>query len=118
LIARLGMETPPQSEASATNPSSDLQQLSDAYVRSLAEYFAEANRTCELLTSIHSLPITVQEQLVLVEQQRKENDAYRNYDSTRKRLFEAASGAVLFDASDWIATRKTHRKPTWGRRRV
>lgn len=100
------------------SPSPDLRQLGDAYLRSLADYFSEANRTCELLTSIDTLPITVEEQLVLVEQQRKENEAYRSYDSARKKLFEAASGEILFDASDWIATRKTQRKPTWARRRV
>lgn len=100
------------------SPSPDLQELGDAYLRSLAEHFSEVNRTCELLTSIHTLPITGQEQLVLVEQQRKENETYRNYDSARKKLFEAACGAILFDSSDWIATPKTHRKTGWARRRA
>lgn len=68
-----------------------LPQLRVTCLRSLAAYVFEADRTLKLLASIKKVPMTPRERRALVEQQQKENDAYRDYQFARVELFKLAS---------------------------
>lgn len=68
------------------NASTDLPQLRVICLRLLAEYVFEADRALKLLASIEKFPMTSNGRQVLMEQQRKENEAYQNYQSARRKL--------------------------------
>lgn len=73
-------------------PESDekLQDLHNKCVRSLRNYMAEANKTCQLLNAITKFPVSMEERMEILAQRRTENEAHERYHHARAILFRAA----------------------------
>ena len=73
--------------------SADLVRLRAECVRSFSHYFREARRTCKLLTSFATFPISLDQRLALVKQRQREIYAYQSYRYARGKFLEMVSDA-------------------------
>jgi hypothetical protein len=69
--------------------SSDIEELHNKCLEALKNMVAQANRTCSLLESMTTFPITLDIWRRAVEQRMRENDAQARYQEARERLFKA-----------------------------
>jgi hypothetical protein len=70
--------------------SEELEALHRTCMRTLKAYMEEANKTCELLNSITSFPVSIETRQAMLRQRVSENHARELYDLARAQLFEAA----------------------------
>ena len=69
----------------------DVKHLHTACISSLKEYMGAAQRTCELLTSIDSFPVSLEKRKEILHQRLAENETHERYQIAREHFFRALS---------------------------
>jgi hypothetical protein len=67
----------------------DVKHLHMSCISSLKEYMDEAQRTCDLLTSIESFPVSLEKQNQILQQRLSENETHERYQIAREHFFRA-----------------------------